>query len=165
MTMTSKLEWAMTQLRSSQVRLTAVREKVLAYLARTDAPANLPDISASEELHDQFDHATVYRTLVLLVELEIVRQLQFQGRQTHFLLNTPGECFSFLLCRCCGSIKTIPHGEELHRLEKQMGLLHGYSNLTHELELYGTCPICQHHQQACCKPTKLVSGLRLRGRG
>lgn len=164
MTDLEKIEWALAKLRDSQVRMTPVRERVLAFLARTSEPATLQDIGNSEELAGQFDDATVYRTLVLLVELEIVRQLQFHGRQTHFLLNTPGECFSFLICRCCGSIIRVPHGDALHELEREMAAQHGFTGMTHELELFGTCPDCQGHSQCCQKPTKLLPGLRLRGR-
>lgn len=159
-----KLIWALEKLRGSEVRLTPVRERVLKHLAHREVPATLHEISGSAELAQQFDDATVYRTLVLLVELEIARQLQFRDRATCFVLSAPGECFSFLVCRCCGAIKPIPHGEELHSLEEQMNELHGYTGLTHELEIYGVCPKCQHHAQSCCKPSKLVPGLRLRGR-
>jgi len=161
---TDKLNWALEQLRSSEVRLTPVRERVLKHLARREVPATLHEISGSEELARQFDDATVYRTLVLLVELEIARQLQFRDRATCFVLNAPGECFSFLVCRCCGAITPILRGEELHSLEEQMNELHGYTSLTHELELYGICPKCSEHTHACARPSKLVPGLRLRGR-
>ena len=164
MTDSLKIDWALDKLRKAQVRLTPVRERVLAFLARMPVPTTLQGIGSSEELANQFDDATVYRTLVLFVELEIVRQLQFQGRQTHFLLNTPGECFSFLICRCCGSITRIPHGAAIHKLEHEMSALHGFTNMTHELELFRTCPACQEHEHSCQKPTKLFPGLRLRGR-
>jgi len=164
MTHFEKIDWAQQKLRNSQVRMTPVRERVLAFLPRTSVPATLQGIGGSEDLADQFDGATVYRTMVLLVELEIVRQLQFQGRQTHFLLNTPGECFSFLICRCCGAITRIPHGDAIHTLEREMAALHGYAHLTHELELFGTCLACQLHDHVCQKPTKLLPGLRIHGR-
>jgi Fe2+ or Zn2+ uptake regulation protein len=159
-----KLNWALEKLRSGEVRLTPVRERVLHYLAHRAVPVTLHEISDSEELARQFDDATVYRTLVLLVELEVARQLQFRDRATCFVLNVPGECFSFLVCRCCGAITPIPHGGELHSLEEQTSQRHGYTNLTHELELYGICPKCREHTHTCCKPNKLVPGLRLRGR-
>jgi len=158
-----KLNWALEKLRRGTVRLTPVREQVLKFLARREVPATLHEISGSEELSRQFDDATVYRTMVLLVELEVAHQLQFRDRATCFVLNVPGECFSFLVCRCCGAITPIPHGEELHSLEEQMTELHGYTNLTHELELYGICPQCREHTHMCGKPSKLVPGLRLRG--
>jgi len=161
-TSTTRRSWALEQLRHSQVRVTPVREKVVEFLAALSVPVTLNEISHSGKLAGQFDDATVYRTLVLFVELEVVRQIQPQGRATHFLLNAPGECFSFLICRCCGAITSIPHGEEVHRLEKQTAARHGYTGLTHELELYGVCPNCQEHAQGSCKPTKLISGLRLR---
>jgi Fe2+ or Zn2+ uptake regulation protein len=164
MNLNSKYDWALDQLKHAQVRLTPVREKVLGFLARQTVPVTLHDISMSEDLVGQFDDATVYRTLVLLVELEVARQLQFHGRSACFVMNVPGECFSFLVCRCCGAITRIPHGEQLHSLEQQIEKLHDYKGITHELELYGVCPTCQGHTSSCCKPNKLLPGLRLHGR-
>lgn len=163
MNLPSRFDWAVGQLRKAHVRMTPVRQKVLGYLAQSDVPSTLHEISASTELARQFDDATVYRTLVLLVELEVARQFHFRDRATCFVLNAPGECFSYLLCRCCGVITRIPHPKEVFSLEKQIVALHGYSGVTHQLELHGVCPDCQEHTPAC-KPSKLVPGLRLRGR-
>ena len=160
----AKLQWALQQLRQSHVRVTPVRERVLSFLADRAVPVTLNEISGSPELARQFDDATVYRTLVLLVELEVARQFQFRDRATCFVLNVPGECFSFLVCRCCGAITPVAHSEELHLLEEQMTAQHGYSGLTHELEIYGVCPACRKHTQTCHKPSKFLPGLRLRGR-
>ena len=160
----AKLQWALAQLRQSHVRVTPVRERVLGFLADRAVPATLNEISGGPELAGQFDDATVYRTLVLLVELEVARQLQFRDRATCFVLNVPGECFSFLVCRCCGAITPVPRAGELHSLEEVMTAQHGYSGLTHELALYGLCPPCQEHTHACDKPNKFLPGLRLRGR-
>jgi Fe2+ or Zn2+ uptake regulation protein len=164
MNRSDKLDWALAQLHRSQVRLTPVREKVLAFLARTTLPATLNDLSASGDLAGQFDDTTVYRTLVLLLELEIVRQVQLQGRQAHFLLNAPGECSTFLVCRCCGAMAPVPHPHALSELEAQVGLEHGFAALTHDLVLYGNCPTCHEHTRFCSKPAKLIPGLRLHGR-
>jgi Fe2+ or Zn2+ uptake regulation protein len=159
-----RLDWALNELRRAQVRLTPVREKVLRCLANRDIPAALSDLNADPALAGQFDEATVYRTLVLFVELEVARQIQPHGRAAHFLLNTPGECFSFLICRCCGTITRIEHTPELHEMEHRAAAAHGYAQVSHELELYGVCPRCQKHTETCCKPSKLIPGLRLRGR-
>lgn len=156
--------WALLACASAQVRVTPVRERVLAILSRHAVPVTLAGIASDDELANQFDDATVYRTLVLFMELGVVRQLQFQGRQTHFILNVPGECFTFLICRCCGLIIRLPHGDLVQKLERETAVVHGYTKLTHELELFGTCPDCQKHEQACQKPSKLSPGLRLRGR-
>lgn len=161
---TAKLDWAIQQLHHSHVRVTPVRERVLKFLAHRAGPATLNEISGSAEVAGQFDDATVYRTLVLLVELDVARQLQFRDRATCFVLNVPGDGFSFLVCRCCGVTTPVPHRAPLHSLEAQITAQHGYTGLTLELELYGVCPACQEHTHACSKPSKLVPGLRLRGR-
>lgn len=160
----ARLAWAMNNLRGAQVRVTPVREGVLRFLADQTLPATLAQIGPSPFLAGRFNDATIYRTLVLFVELEVVRQIQLQGRQAHFLLNMPGGCSTFLVCRCCGVVTPVSHPPTLCELEKHIAAAHGYSAVTHNLELYGVCPNCHRHTQHCCKPSKLVPGLRLRGR-
>ena len=162
MKLSLKMEWALEQLRNAAVRVTPVRERVLAFLAEHDVPATLHEISSSEGLAGCFDDATVYRTLVLFVELDIVRQFQFRDRAISFLINTPGECIGFLVCRACGTVQRVPHSDEIRSLEEEMAERYGYRGITHELELYGVCPRCEGQQGTGTKPTKLLTGMRLR---
>lgn len=160
----SRHEWALERLRGAQVRLTPVRRLVVEQLSRQAVPQTLGQLYQCEELAGKFDDATVYRTLVLLVELELVRQVQLQGRQTHFVLNMPGECSTFLVCRCCGTITPVNHGAAVHEMEQRIEKVYGYRAVTHNLELFGICPSCRDHKDDCAKPSKLVPGLRLYGR-
>jgi Fe2+ or Zn2+ uptake regulation protein len=162
MKLSLKMEWTLEQLQKANVRVTPVREKVLEFLAEQEVPATLQEISKSPELGQAFDDATVYRTLVLLVELEIARQFQFRNRALSFLLNRPGECVGFLVCRCCGAIERVEHSDELRLLEEDLSTRLGYSGITHALELYGVCPRCQEEISSATKPNKLISGMRLR---
>lgn len=157
-------EWVLEQLRAAQVRLTPVRRLVADVLSRHTVPQTLGQLCQHEALAGQFDDATVYRTLVLLVELELVRQVQLQGRQTHFVINMPGECSTFLVCRCCGTITPVKHGAAVHEMEQRIEQTYGYQAVTHNLELFGICPSCRDHKDDCAKPSKLVPGLRLYGR-
>jgi Fe2+ or Zn2+ uptake regulation protein len=125
MKLSLKMEWALEQLRHAAVRVTPVREQVLAFLAHHDVPATLQEISSSEGLAGCFDDATVYRTLVLFVELDIVRQFQFRDRAISFLINTPGECVGFLVCRGCGAVQRVPHSDEIRSLEEEMAERYG----------------------------------------
>lgn len=160
----SRRDWALERLRTAQVRLTPVRGLVLELLACQDIPQTLGQLCQNERIAGHFDDATVYRTLVLLVELEVVRQIQLQGRQTHFFLNRPGECSTFLVCRCCGTITPVSHGAAVHEMERKIEETYGYQAVTHNLELFGICPSCRDHKHDCAKPSKLIPGLRLYGR-
>jgi Fe2+ or Zn2+ uptake regulation protein len=162
MKLSLKRAWALEQLRNAQVRITPVREQVLAFLAEHDVPATLQEISSSEQLAGAFDDATVYRTLVLFVELEIARQFQFRDRSISFLLNAPGECVGFLICRSCGAVQRVPHSDEITSLEEDVATRYGFSGITHELEMYGVCPECQGATSQMNKPNKMLSGMRLR---
>jgi Fur family peroxide stress response transcriptional regulator len=160
--LSARLKWALQVLSKAHVRITPVREKVLGFLARHHDPATLHEIGSSRELADRFDEATVYRTLVLLVELNVARQLQFSGHSASFMLSPPGESFTFLICRCCHHITRIAPMHALHRVEQLAPELYRYSQLNYKLELYGLCPDCQQHTDHCVTPSKFTPGLRLR---
>lgn len=156
------MEWALKQLRGTGVRVTSVRERVLAHLAEQDVPATLHEISSSEGIAGCFDDATVYRTLVLFVEIGVARQFQFRDRAISFLINTPGECAGFLVCRSCGVVQPVPHSDGMRALEEEIADRYGYRGITHEIELYGVCPQCEPQSETGTKPTKMLSGMRLR---
>ncbi len=157
-----RMGWALEQLRDAKVRITPVRERVLTFLCAHDIPITLHEIRKSKDLDELFDDATVYRALVLLVEIEVVRQLQFRDRAAAFLLNMPGECAGFLVCRSCGAVLRLPHTEQMRLLEQQTAALNGFTRITHELQLYGLCPQCQKKKTDTIKPNKMNSGMRLR---
>lgn len=152
--------WALAELRRLQVRITPVRERLVECLARHDLPMTLSALGNQAGIGGTFDEATIYRTLVFFEELQVVRQIRPQGRSAHYLLNAPGDCFSFLICRCCGAITRVAHSAELNALETRAATAHGYTQVSHELELYGVCPRCQKHSEACSKPTKLMPRIR-----
>jgi Fe2+ or Zn2+ uptake regulation protein len=78
------------------------------------------------------------------------------------LSSYPGECIGFLVCRACGAVQRVPHSDEIRSLEEEMAERYGYRGITHELELYGVCPQCEGQQGTGTKPTKLLTGMRLR---
>ena len=55
------------------MRLTPVREKILALLATQRVPVSLNALMQTEELRGVCDATTAYRTLMLLREVEVLR--------------------------------------------------------------------------------------------
>lgn len=150
-----RLAWAYSACKKAQLRMTPARQKLLSVLAKRNHPHTLETIAESEELHSTCDATTIYRTLILLTELSIVRQVHLRHKSRYFLLNVPGGPSDFLICRSCGSVTELKGVEFTRHLQKEVGNTHHYADLYHELELYGVCPACQKTRASSPLPTKL----------
>jgi Fe2+ or Zn2+ uptake regulation protein len=138
-----RLAWAMSFCKKAQLRMTLAREKILGYLAAHATPVNLDAITQADEIQGHCDATTVYRTLMLLKELDVVRQVSVRHKVRYFVLNLPDETRAYLICRCCGAVAKLPELKSVLDLERQVSHASGYASVYHELELYGICPKCQ----------------------
>jgi len=145
------------------MRLTSTREKILAFLAAQRVPVGLDAVIHAEGIRGSCNAATVYRTLMLLCELEVIRQVGLPNKISYFLLNSPGESSHFLICRCCGTIRELPVSESVTALERESAAMQGYARLYHELVFFGICPACQKHSPGVVC-AKLHPGMRLNRR-
>ncbi|MDB6035549.1 MAG: Fur family transcriptional regulator [Verrucomicrobiales bacterium] len=112
-------------------------------------------LQGSTALGGAFDSTTIYRTLMLFVEAEIVRQFRLRHKLSFFALNTPGTRFEFLICRRCGKIQELPDVPSISNYEASICTQTGYRMLYHALELYGLCPQCQAALGTSPKANKL----------
>ncbi len=125
------------------MRLTPVRAKILAFLATQRVPVSLNPLMQAEELRGVCDATTAYRTLMLLREVEVLRQVGLPDKVSFFVLNVPGENNHFLICRQCGAITELPAESHCEHMEHDVAATHGYAQLYHELQFFGICPACQ----------------------
>src|SRR5437870_10990602 len=118
-TSAERLAWATHCCEKAQVRMTPARERILEYLAKHRGPLNLDTIAQADGIKGHCDATTVYRTLMLMKELEIVRQVSVRHKVRYFVLNMPGETFAYLICRSCGSVSQLPAWKPVLELERQ----------------------------------------------
>jgi len=137
--------WALQVCLQAKMRLTPIRERILAFLAAQHLPVSLEAVTQAEGIQDACDAATAYRTLMLLRELEVIRQVSLPNKISYFVLNIPGESTHFLVCRCCGAISELPPSESVAAVEREIAATQGYSRLYHEAVFLGICPACQKH--------------------
>lgn len=140
-----RLAWALEACAAHQMRLTPVRATILRQLADSHAPLSLEDLAQGENVRGVCDAATVYRTLMVLRELEVIRQVSLPNKISYYVLNIPGESTHFLVCGCCGELKVLLSSACEHTLEHEVAAEHGYARLRHESLFVGTCPACQKH--------------------
>jgi Fur family ferric uptake transcriptional regulator len=140
-----RLAWALEICRQAKMRLTPVRQMILTFLAVRRVPVSLETVMQADGIQGCCDETTAYRTLMLLKELEVLRQVSLPNKISYFVLNVPGKSCHFLICRCCGEITELPPLESAATLEREVAATRGYARLYHELELFGICPACQKH--------------------
>jgi Fur family ferric uptake transcriptional regulator len=139
----ARLEWALGRCAAAGLRLTPVRRRLLAALARRRTPMTLGMAAQLNGVRNRCAATTVYRTLMLFARMELVRQIRLPNKFSYFVLNAPDGRLDYLICRRCGAVTELPPVAALLALEQEMQHARGYIGVYHELEVYGICPACQ----------------------
>jgi len=124
-------------------RVTKPRRAILRVLKDAEVPLT-PDqvLARGKVLHDTLGLVTVYRTLDLLVELDLARLVHGQSGCHAYLLASPGHHHA-VICQRCGQASEFPGGEEIDALIQRIETQTDYQISEHLLQLFGICPDCQ----------------------
>jgi Fur family ferric uptake transcriptional regulator len=100
-------------------------------------------LSAARGGDPSVSQATVYRTLKLLCDAGLTRELHFGDGRTRFERRLEAEeHHDHLICESCGrTIEFFNAGIE--RLQEELARLHNFAPTRHRLYLYGICPACR----------------------
>jgi Fur family ferric uptake transcriptional regulator len=105
------------------------------------------DFRTAQEIHDVLKHAgenvgltTVYRTLAGLADAGQVDVLRAPDGESAYRRCSAGH-HHHLVCRVCGRTIEI-EGPTVERWAHKMAAEHGFTNVQHTLEVFGTCPDC-----------------------
>ncbi len=100
---------------------------------------------SAEELHETskkqgygFGLATIYRTLKLLQEAQLVDQKQFAEGRYVFEVKTPGTHHDHLICLDCGRVIEFEN-EDIEALQEKIAKSYGFTLISHRLDLFGRC--------------------------
>jgi Fur family ferric uptake transcriptional regulator len=112
------------------------------------------DFVSAQELHAMLRSrgagvglATVYRTLQALADDGRVDVLRSDGGETVYRRCLRDEHHHHLVCRSCGATVEVA-GPAVERWTKSVADKHGYVDVSHTLEIFGTCPRCAGQQQS-----------------
>ena len=90
----------------------------------------------------QVSRATVYNTLDLLVECDLVSKHQFGQNQAQFEKSYGYKQHDHLICTECHKVIEFCD-PRIHNIQKMVGELLDFNILHHSLNLYGVCGDCQ----------------------
>jgi Fur family ferric uptake transcriptional regulator len=113
----------------------------------TDALDDLAEFRSAQDIHavladrgEPVGLATVYRTLQLLVDNGVVDQLRNDAGEALYRRCSSGH-HHHLVCRSCGRTVEV-EGPTVERWADRVAGEHGFTDVAHTLEIFGTCPDC-----------------------
>jgi Fur family ferric uptake transcriptional regulator len=117
-------------------------------LALMEAMASFTDFRSAQEIHEllgergeQVGLATVYRTLQKLADADEVDVLRTEDGEAIYRRCSDSH-HHHLVCRSCGATVEV-EGPTVERWTNSIAAEHGYADVSHALEIFGTCPRCR----------------------
>jgi Fur family ferric uptake transcriptional regulator len=130
----------------------ATRRPTRQQQAVADLLAQTEDFASAQEVHarlrdagESVGLATVYRTLQALAEAGEVDVLRTDEGEAVYRACEPGH-HHHLVCRRCGRAVEV-EGPAVEAWAGRVAREHGYSDITHTLEIFGTCSACAADQE------------------
>lgn len=131
-------------LKDNGLKFTIQREVILEMLYNSDehlTPEGLHHLI--QEKHPELGTgiATVYRTLSLLEDSEMVTSLSFGAQGKKYELGAKDH-HDHIICTSCGNITEFVD-EEIERRQKEITEALGFVMQEHSMQIYGICKNCQ----------------------
>lgn len=121
---------------------TAQREIVARTLFSLDAHVGAEELYALiVKKHPKIGLATVYRTLQLFKENGLIAERHFGERWRRYE-NMGGRHHDHLVCLGCGRVTEFQEAD-IEKLQDKVARNHGFTPVTHRMELYGYCRSCR----------------------
>ncbi|MCF6340297.1 MAG: transcriptional repressor [Sulfurimonas sp.] len=132
-------------LKKNALKFTIQREIILETLYTSDehlTPESLHNLIQQKFPKLKIGIATVYRTLSLLEESNIVTSLSFGAQGKKYELGAKNH-HDHLICTECGSITEFVD-EEIEKRQDKIANKLGFNMQDHSMQIYGICKDCQN---------------------
>lgn len=131
-------------LKKNNLKFTIQREVILETLYNSDehlTPESLHNLIQEKFPNLKTGIATVYRTLSLLEESDMVTSLSFGAQGKKYELGAKHHHDHFI-CKACGSITEFVD-EQIEERQRKIADELGFDMQDHSMQIYGICKECQ----------------------
>ncbi len=134
-------------LASRKLRMTPQRGLILDVFLRTKAHITSEELYNKAKKRDRsIGQATVYRTLKLLSQAGLAREVDFGDGVVRYEHGYGDEHHDHIICERCGKqIEVLD--ERIERLQKKLAARHGFTLTGHSMYLYGICRECRRKEE------------------
>lgn len=125
------------------LRRTAQRDLILEIFLKTEDHLTSEDLYWLVQKNDPtVGHTTVYRTLKLLTEAGLAREVRFGDNKTYYEHHFKHEHHDHMICTECGKVVEFV-SEDIEKLQDEMADKLGFKMSHHSLRMWGVCSDCQ----------------------
>jgi Fur family transcriptional regulator, ferric uptake regulator len=130
-------------IQAAGLRRTTQRDLILEIFLSTEEHLTSEDLYSLVHKKDPaVGLTTVYRTLKLLTEAGLAREVRFGDNKTYYEHHYNHEHHDHMICTECGKVIEF-FSPDIEKLQDQMASNFGFKPTHHSLRLWGVCSECQ----------------------
>ncbi len=125
------------------LKWTRQREEILHLFLKVEKHLTIDDFyQMVRRKNDRIGYATVYRTLKLICDSGLARQVDFGEGKVRFEHKYAHEHHDHLVCTRCGKFIEIK-SLKIERLQNKLAEEHCFEPSWHKMQIFGTCEGCR----------------------
>ena len=141
--MTEEQEVFLKHIQKAGLKRTAQRDLILDVFLQAEKHLSSEDLYRLVQAEDaSIGQTTVYRTLKLLAEAGLAREVRFGDGRTHYEHNYKHQHHDHMICTECGDVIEF-YSAELEALQDAMAAKHRFEIKQHLLRILGICANCR----------------------
>ena len=146
--MTEEQEVFYQHIQKKGLKRTAQRDLILEVFLHTEGHMSGEDLYRLVREHDPtVGQTTVYRTLRLLTDAGLAREVRFGDGRAHYEHNYKHQHHDHMICSECGKIIEF-YSPELEAIQDAMAAKHKFALTSHLLRMIGICAECRRRARA-----------------
>ena len=140
---TEEQEVFLKHIQKRGLKRTSQRDLILDVFLRTEDHLSNEDLYQLVKKEDpSVGQTTVYRTLKLLTEAGLAREVRFGDGRTHYEHHYKHQHHDHMICSECGKIIEF-FSAELEAIQDAILAKHKFVPIQHSLRIFGVCEKCQ----------------------
>ena len=141
--MTEEQQIFLKHIQKQGLKRTGQRDLILDVFLRTEGHVSGEDLYQLVRQEDAtVGQTTVYRTLRLLTDCGLAREVRFGDGRAHYEHNYKHEHHDHMICSNCGKIIEF-YSPELEAIQDAMAAKHKFQLTEHLLRMIGVCADCR----------------------
>src|SRR5437660_691676 len=145
--MTEEQEVFLKHIQRQGLKRTAQRDLILDVFLRTEGHVSGEDLYRLVRAEDPtVGQTTVYRTLRLLTDAGLAREVRFGDGRAHYEHNYKHEHHDHMICSECGQIIEF-YSPELEAIQDAMAAKYKFELRSHLLRMIGICADCRRQER------------------
>lgn len=136
-------ELFLEHIQKTGLRRTGQRDLIMEIFLRTEAHLTSEDLYWLVQKQDpSVGHTTVYRTLKLLTEAGLAREVRFGDNRTYYEHHYNHDHHDHMICTECGKVIEF-FSQDIESMQDKMADKFGFKTTHHSLRMWGICSECQ----------------------